>query len=207
MKLVANILGVIGALLGWLTLHRVQLPYNEEGRFFDSSEGVVYDTDAIPVLVVITGFVIVAALGAGFAGSRKLPASLQDAMAGGDGGTRAEAPAFVPGPLQGRPVPAVSHLSRRSAAKTEPPSRSPRPEGPRHHSPGQANPSRRPGSPTSPAAAPCKGARNRPSSLHRPLSIPPSTQQGSSPIRAHRHPILHSDLWIPASGFWSLSNH
>jgi hypothetical protein len=109
MKLVANILGVIGALLGWLTLHRVQLPYNEEGRFFDSSEGVVYDTDAIPVLVVITGFVIVAALGAGFAGSRKLPASLQDAMAGGDGGTRAEAPAFVPGPLQGRPVAAVSN--------------------------------------------------------------------------------------------------
>lgn len=62
-RLLAAILGAVGLLFGAWAYSRAQLPYNEEGRFFDATEGVVYDTDAVVAYGFIAGVFLLLAVG------------------------------------------------------------------------------------------------------------------------------------------------
>ena len=46
MRLSGTLLAIPGTLMLGLAIQRARLPYNEEGRYFDATEGVVYRTDA-----------------------------------------------------------------------------------------------------------------------------------------------------------------
>lgn len=64
MRLLAAIFGAIGLLFAVLAYSRTKLPYNEEGRFLNAAEGVVYDTDAVVAYGFIAGVFVVLSLGA-----------------------------------------------------------------------------------------------------------------------------------------------
>ncbi len=68
MRILAAIFGAIGLLFGAWAYSRAQLPYNEEGRYFDVTEGVVYDTDSIVAFGSIAGLLL--AIAVGFVGLR-----------------------------------------------------------------------------------------------------------------------------------------
>jgi hypothetical protein len=55
MRILGTILGAVGLLFGAWAYSRARLPYNEEGRFFDPAEGVVYKTDAVVAFGFIAG--------------------------------------------------------------------------------------------------------------------------------------------------------
>lgn len=60
-RLLAAILGGVGLLFGAWAYSRAQLPYNEEGRFFDASEGIVYDSGAVVVYgLIASAFLLLA---------------------------------------------------------------------------------------------------------------------------------------------------
>ena len=46
MRLGGTLLAIPGILMLGLAIHRSRLPYNEEGRYLDVAEGVVYRTEA-----------------------------------------------------------------------------------------------------------------------------------------------------------------
>jgi hypothetical protein len=48
------ILLIAGAGMTWLSIKRSVLPYNEEGRYFDSINGVSYNEQAVIVYCCIT---------------------------------------------------------------------------------------------------------------------------------------------------------
>lgn len=55
MNLFIGILAVLSSLFIWLYIQRSMLPYNSEGRFFDSETGVVYhqQTNSLIGLIAI----------------------------------------------------------------------------------------------------------------------------------------------------------
>ena len=73
LQLVAIILSIFSIICGWITFQRTQLPYNSEGRFFDSENAVVYHSQAIPVFAIITGLLILIALAIWQAASKNHP--------------------------------------------------------------------------------------------------------------------------------------
>ena len=62
-RILAAIPGAVGLLFGALAYSRAQLPYNEEGRFFDATEGVVYDRDGLVVYGLIAGVFLLLTVG------------------------------------------------------------------------------------------------------------------------------------------------
>ena len=55
MRLLTTILALIGGLFSILAYSRARLPYNEEGRYYDATAGVVYDTDAVTAYTQTVG--------------------------------------------------------------------------------------------------------------------------------------------------------
>ena len=57
----AALLCTATALLAFLALHRALLPYNEQGRYFDVENGVVYDEGSAVVYGLLAGLFALAA--------------------------------------------------------------------------------------------------------------------------------------------------
>ena len=66
MRLLTTIFALIGGLFSILAYSRARLPYNEEGRYYDATAGVVYDTDAVTAYGFLGGvfFLFAAAVAA-----------------------------------------------------------------------------------------------------------------------------------------------
>lgn len=60
----ATLLCAATLLLGALSLRRAALPYNEQGRYFDVANGVVYDEGAAVVYGMLAGLFALAAFAA-----------------------------------------------------------------------------------------------------------------------------------------------
>ena len=56
----AILLLVAGAALGALFWQRWSLPYNEQGRYFDAAQGVVYEAQAAEVYGMLSGILMLA---------------------------------------------------------------------------------------------------------------------------------------------------
>lgn len=61
MRLLIAFLTVIGLLFAGWTYSRSLLPYNDQGRYFDPSEGVVYDIGAVEVGGVVAAVFLIPA--------------------------------------------------------------------------------------------------------------------------------------------------
>lgn len=61
MRLLIAFLGIIGLLFAAWGYSRSLLPYNDQGRYFDPAEGVVYDTGAVEVGGFVASVFLIAA--------------------------------------------------------------------------------------------------------------------------------------------------
>ena len=63
------LLAIPGILMLGLAVHRATLPYNEDGRYFDATEGVVYRTEAVLAYGLIAFLILSISIGLWFFGS------------------------------------------------------------------------------------------------------------------------------------------
>jgi hypothetical protein len=63
MRLLIAFLGLIGLLFAAWACSRSLLPYNDQGRYFDPSEGVVYDSGAVAVGGFFASLFLISAFG------------------------------------------------------------------------------------------------------------------------------------------------